>query len=132
MNEQALSWDVLNNKNVDGSQKIFIGNPRNISDVRAIKLLVGHKIAAVLPEIFVNESGLYDLEFEISEDIETGAKLIWLACPQNIEPSEDDDIVEFYNLDGEEITTVPEDHKISVSAWFNENIIYAPVIVVKN
>ena len=113
------------------AQKLFVGNPRKISDVKNLKLLDTYKIAAVLPEISVTESGFYDLEAEISEDIEIGEKLIYLALPQNSEPSEDDEIAEFYNLDGKEISTVPGNHKIIIGAWFNKNIIYAPVIAVK-
>ena len=118
-------------QDVKDVQRIFIGNPRKISDVKNLKILENYKIAAVLPEIFVTESGLYDFDTEISEDIETGAELIWLACPQNAESSDDDEIAEFYDSDGKEILTIPENHKITVGAWFNENVIYAPVIAVK-
>ena len=112
--------------------KIFFGQERKISSVTSIKILDGYKIAAALPEIFVTESGLYDLEVEIAHEIETGTELKWLACSQNAEPSEDDEIAEFYDVDGAEISVVPENHKITVSAWLNENIIYEPLIIVKN
>ena len=122
------------------AQKLFMGNPRknsDLKDLKIIKILDSYEIAAVLPEIYVTESGLYDLEVNLDEEIKTGAKLVWFACPKNGSSSEDDDIVEFYDADGsepdwqQEISTVPESHKIIVSAWFNENIIYEPVIAIK-
>ncbi len=129
------------------TEKIFFGLPQagGISAIKSIKISDDYQVAAVLPEIYVTESGLYDLEAEINPEIKIGAELKWLACPQNSEPSEDDEIAEFYEIEGlslpdgqtgaeqagAEISTVPENHKIIVSAWFNENIIYSPIIVVK-
>lgn len=129
------------------TEKIFFGLPQagRISAIKSIKISDDYQVAAVLPEIYVTESGLYDLEAEINPEIKIGAELKWLACPQNSEPSEDDEIAEFYEIEGlslpdgqtgaeqagAEISTVPENHKIIVSAWFNENIIYSPIIVVK-
>ena len=73
---------------------------------------------------------MYDLEVDINKNIETEKKLFYFAFPKNSAPSEDDEIIEFYNADGEEISTVPENHKIIISAWFNKKIIYEPVIAV--
>lgn len=83
-----------------------------------------------MPEIHVNKSGLSELEIELDENAEINAKLFWLACPQNHEPSEDDSIAEFYDESGQEIFAVPENKLITVSAWLNKDIIYAPVILV--
>ena len=105
-------------------------------DIKALKnfeinALKGYEIAAILPEISVTESDLYDLEVDISEDVETGKKLYWFAFPQNREKSADDEIIEFYDINGTEIQNVPEGHEILISAWFNSGDIYAPIIAVK-
>ena len=90
----------------------------------------GYIIAAVLPEITVNVSGMYDIEAELSENAPAGAKLYWLAYPDG-EGSEDDEIAEFYDEAGAEIETVPDSRKIVVSVWLNEGVKYSPVIAVK-
>lgn len=90
----------------------------------------GYIIAAILPEISVDVSGMYDLEAELCEDISAGAKLYWLAYPDG-EGSEDDTIAEFYDEAGAEVETVPESRKVVVSVWLNEGVKYAPVIAVK-
>ncbi|MBQ7561806.1 MAG: putative Ig domain-containing protein, partial [Synergistaceae bacterium] len=122
----------INSESINHEQKIFIGPER---DINSIKFDSQDKyiIAAVLPEIHVTESGLYDLDLdiELDEKINTGAKLIWLACPQNHEPSEDDLIAEFFDETGQEIITVPESHVIKISAWLTKEVIYCPVIVVE-
>ena len=86
-------------------------------------------IAAVLDEITVDESGLYEFTVDIDEDIEAGMKLIYFAGSEKY--SSDDEIAEFYDIDGEEIENVPENHKIILSMWLNEGIKYNPVIYVK-
>ena len=92
----------------------------------------GYDIVAVLPEIKASVSGMYDLDVELDEDAETGAELIWLAFPKDYETTSDDEISEFYDESGEEITSVPESRKITVSAWLTEGITYEPVIAVKS
>ena len=91
----------------------------------------GYIIAAVLPEVSVDASGMYDLYAELDEGAETGKVLVWLAFTRNAEGSEDDEIAEFFDEDGREITSVPESHAVNVSVWLNEGVIYAPVIAVK-
>lgn len=91
----------------------------------------GLVIAAVLPEISAPYNGMYDLDVVISDDIDEGAELIYLAFPQNSEPSDDDKIAEFYDDEGIEIQTVPKNHKIRVSIWLRKDISYAPVVAVK-
>ncbi len=91
----------------------------------------GYILAAVLPEMSADVSGMYDLQAEIFEDIPAGAVMKWLAFPVNAEDSEDDYIVEFSDEDGQEITGVPESHRVNISVWLNEGITYRPVIAVK-
>ena len=116
-------------KIISSNENLFIGPERDINSIN-INISDDYIIAAVLPEIHVNKSGLYELEIELDENAQTNAKLFWLACPQNNNPSEDDEIAEFYNESGQEIFTVPENKLIIVSAWLNKDIIYAPVILV--
>ena len=89
----------------------------------------GYVIAAVLPEISVDVSGMYDFSAEISPDIKEGAELVWLSGSS--EKSNDDDIAEFFDESGREITCVPESRKVGVSAWLNAGKVYRPVIAVK-
>ena len=89
----------------------------------------GYIIAAVLPEVSVDVSGMYDFSAELSPDIEEGKELVWLAGSS--EKSEDDAIAEFWDEEGQEISAVPPSRRVSVSAWLNEGVIYRPVIAVK-
>ena len=86
-------------------------------------------IVAELPVVSVDEEGLYDFYVTLSDDATEGAELIYIA--NSSEPSEDDEIVEFYDEAGEEISSVPESRKISISIWLNKNLIYSPVIAIK-
>ena len=91
----------------------------------------GYIIAAILPELSVNVSGMYDIGAVLSENAPEGAKLVWLAYPDEAGKSEDDEIAEFYDEAGAEILTVPSSRKITVSVWLNEGVKYHPVIAVK-
>ncbi len=91
----------------------------------------GYTLAAVMPEMRATRSGLYNLEAEIFEDIPEGAEMLWLACPVDSEGSDDDEIAEFYDEEGQEITGVPESHRVSISVWLTEGVTYRPVIAVK-
>lgn len=88
-------------------------------------------VAAVLPEITVEESGQYDLELELDENAPEGARLYWLALPKDAEPSEDDTIIDFYDDTGADTETVPANHKLIASPWLRADIVYSPVIMVK-
>lgn len=112
---------------------ITFGTSRTInslsrSDIEKLKE-EGYEIAAVLPEIKASVSGLYDLETEL--DAEAGKAMYWFAFPVNAKPSDDDEIAEFYDDTGAEISGVPENHKVVISVWLNEGVTYAPVIAVK-
>ncbi|MBQ7067934.1 MAG: hypothetical protein IJM82_02075, partial [Synergistaceae bacterium] len=118
--------------------EMTLGEERKIESLGADKLSrlenEGYRIAAILPEISVTKSDMYDLEIDLdqleSEDL-SEFELFWFAFPKDVEHSEDDEICEFYDVEGNEIKTVPENHEISISAWFEEGIIYEPVIAVK-
>ncbi|MBQ6737614.1 MAG: putative Ig domain-containing protein, partial [Synergistaceae bacterium] len=118
--------------------EMTLGEERKIESLGADKLSrlenEGYKIAAILPEISVTKSDMYDLEIDLdqleSEDL-SEFELFWFAFPKDVEHSEDDEICEFYDVEGNEIKTVPENHEILISAWFEEGIIYEPVIAVK-
>ena len=82
---------------------------------------------------------MFELETELSQlashdeviGKENEFELFWFAFPKGVEDSEDDKIIEFYDMEGNEIKTVPENHEIIFSAWFEEGVIYEPVIAVK-
>lgn len=86
-------------------------------------------IVAELSEISADVSGQYDFSVTLSDDVPNGAKLIYVANSET--PSDDDAIAEFYDSEGQEIDSVPENHEIILSVWLNEGIIYRPVIAVK-
>ena len=91
----------------------------------------GYLVAAVLPEISVNVSGMYDIDVELFDDVPDGAELVWLAFPEKGKESDDDEIAEFYDEDGKEITRVPKNLKITVAPWLNAGVKYLPVIAVQ-
>ena len=91
----------------------------------------GYVAAAVLPEVSVTKSGMYDLDAEIFEEIPAGAEMLWLAFPVDSAGSEDDEIAEFFDEEGQDITGVPESRRVSVSVWLTEGVTYRPVIAVK-
>ena len=63
--------------------------PEFSAETRAIDVDDGYIIAARLPEISVDVSGMYDFEVELSENAPVGARLYWLAYP-DCEGSDDD------------------------------------------
>lgn len=91
----------------------------------------GYKIIAVLPETTVDISGQYDLDTDLAEDAPEGAELAYFALPVEDETTEDDEIVDFYDEAGADISAVPENKKVIVSPWFTAEKTYAPVIAVK-
>lgn len=118
-------------------------------ELRQIEAILGegYEIAAILPEVTVTQDGQYDLIIDlndkasgdvVSEDeAETekklaGKELVWFAFPRDVEPSEDDEIVDFYDMEGHDTKVVPESNEFVVSPWFEKEIVYAPVIAVKS
>ena len=89
-------------------------------------------IAAILPDVKVDESGIYEFTISLDKSVPENAKLIWHSFPDGqISDSEDDNTAIFFNQDGQEIFNVPEDFCVIVSAWFEAGITYKPVIAVK-
>ncbi len=88
----------------------------------------GFIIAAELPEVSADVSGMRDFAVTLSDEAPIGAKLYWVANSET--PSEDDAAAEFSSEDGQEIDCVPESRAITVSAWLNAGVIYRPVIAV--
>ena len=127
--------DTQNQAQEQAEHVMTFGETRGISALtqseREQLELEGYEVVAVLPEVSVDVSGMYDLYAELDDAAETGRELVWLAFPRNAESSEDDEIAEFFDEDGQEITGVPESHVVNVSVWLNEGVIYAPVIAVK-
>ena len=87
---------------------------------------------ATLPAISVDVEGMYEFNVEIDEEFATGKKLYWFANPKEKDSTDDDEIAEFYDVDGQEIETIPEAHVIKVSAWLNPGGYYEPVIAISN
>ena len=99
----------------------------------------GSMIGAILPEVSVNVSGLYTFEsvdafanVKISPDVPQGYALVWNAFTRdsNVASVNDaaNDFAVFCDVNGSEITTVPANHTVNVSAWLDEGKTYAPVI----
>ncbi|MBQ6419348.1 MAG: hypothetical protein IJJ91_11830, partial [Synergistaceae bacterium] len=89
----------------------------------------GYVVVAVLPEISVDVPGMYEFDVALSDDVPEGAELVYLANSDS--PSDDDEIAEFFDAEGEPITSVPEDSRITLSVWLNSNTIYNPAIAIK-
>ena len=98
--------------------------------VSGLTLPDGYEIVYELGEVSVDVSGMYDIKLTLDE-ADAGAKLFWLARPQNAEPSDDDTIAEFYGEGGEEIDSLPENKRVTVSVWLNAEVKYSPAIAVK-
>ena len=105
-----------------------------ILDSAALSLVSNdsYMIAAILPDIKVDESGIYEFTVSLDKSVPENAKLIWHSFPYGqISDSEDDNTALFFDEDGQEIFTVPEDFSVTVSAWLESGITYKPVIAVK-
>ncbi|MBQ7544552.1 MAG: putative Ig domain-containing protein [Synergistaceae bacterium] len=87
----------------------------------------GYVVVAELGTVSVDVSGMYDFSAELSADVE--GELLWLA--RSSEPSEDDNIAEFFDEDGRDTDIVPESRKVNVSVWLRGGVTYKPAIAVK-
>ncbi|MBR0074551.1 MAG: hypothetical protein IJP96_02200, partial [Synergistaceae bacterium] len=137
-----------------GEGDVKLGNERTADtitdeELRQIEAILGegYEIAAILPEVTVTADGQYDLIIDLndkasgdvaSEDEAEAAKklagkeLVWFAFPRDVEPSEDDEIVDFYDMEGHDTKVIPESNVFVVSPWFDKEVVYAPVIAVKS
>ncbi|MBQ7168618.1 MAG: hypothetical protein IJR63_01785, partial [Synergistaceae bacterium] len=88
----------------------------------------GYVIVGELGAVSCDEAGLYEFGITLSDDAYEGSELIYIANSDS--PSEDDDIADFYDETGEEISAVPEDRRITISIWLNPETVYSPVIAV--
>lgn len=133
--EETPDEEAEETEEVEAEAGVKFGAARTAADLtagqRAVIEKEGYIIAAVLPEMSVTESKLYDIEAKLSENAPVGAKLVWFAFPKDVEPSDDDKIAEFFDEEGAEIYEVPASRKIVVSPWLEAEVTYAPVIVVK-
>ena len=89
----------------------------------------GYIIVAELGTISADKSGMYEFDVVLSDEAPEGAELLYLANSDS--PSEDDEIVEFFDDTGTETSVIPENRNITVSIWLNKGTIYSPVIAVK-
>ena len=90
-----------------------------------------YRVAGVLDVVIVDESGQHEFEVKLNQNIKAGTKLIWIANPINAEPSEDDEIADFYDETGQPIEGVPESYIVIVSPWLRAGVVYEPLIVVE-
>ena len=125
------------------------GSARNASSLTAGELSIlsqaNEIIGAVLPSFDITEAGLYRYESNdilagiiISSDVPAGYTLMWHPFANNTSGSLAEDDAEasesyatFYDSDGKEIETVPDNHIVNVSAYFDVGTYY-PVIAAKN
>ncbi|MBR2209457.1 MAG: putative Ig domain-containing protein [Synergistaceae bacterium] len=119
---------------VKDSGSVKFGTERSIKSLgsKELDVLEGYTVAAVLPELTVTESSMYDFEVDLEPEIEEGKELSWFAFAKNREKNSDDEIAEFYDTDGNEITKTTAEHKILISVWLNAGDVYEPVIAVKD
>ena len=127
--KSSLPEEITADVKPDLTEKITGRIYRAPSSNTAIHVHDGLMIAAELGEISCDVQGMYDVAAEISGDIPIGAELVYIA--NSDEPSSDDDIAEFFDDEGNEISIVPESRKIIVSIWLHPERTYNPVIAVK-
>ena len=143
--EKLEELEAVNNENTQTNQEavkylgknsgvVKLGGQRSIKSLGSneLNILKGYTAAAVMPELTVTESGMYDFEIELEPEIEAGKELAWFAFVKNREKNSDDEIVEFYDIEGSEITETTDEHKILISVWLNAGDTYAPIIAVKD
>ena len=88
-------------------------------------------IAAVLPAIEVEESGMYEFTVSLDESVPEGRRLVWHSFPEGEDDENDADNAIFLDEEGNTVEVVPESYSVTVGAWLEPGIIYEPVIAVK-
>ena len=128
--------EILKAENDTGIMKNNTGiNPEVIADMQInsesdADYSSEYVVAAELGEVSCDLPGMYDFNVELPDYIAEGSELVYVANSDR--PSEDDDIAEFYDDAGNEISAVPENRRITISIWLNPETIYNPVISVKH
>ena len=112
----------------DHEEYEYISEPAHTDKVSA-KYDEEYIVVATLPEIEPETSGMHDFEIILSDDVDIGLELKWVANSSS--PSDDDTIAEFFDSDGMETLTVPDNHRVTLSAWLNEGITYRPEVWVR-
>ena len=87
----------------------------------------GYVIAADMGTVSADEAGMHEFGVVLNDDAPVGWKLVYMAGSDD--PSDDDEIAEFYDETGEEITAVPENRLITISIWLNPGTVYKPQIL---
>lgn len=96
--------------------------PENYADNSAS----GYILVAELGTVSSDTAGMHEFVVALADDAPEGWKLLYMAGSDD--PSDDDEIAEFYDESGEEIFTVPEGREITVSVWLNPGTVYKPRI----
>ena len=86
-------------------------------------------IVAELGVISSDVEGLHEFGIALPDYVPEGSELVYIANSDS--PSDDDEIAEFYDDEGNEISGVPESRKITISIWLNPERIYNPAIGIK-
>lgn len=113
-----------------GLKSEVVANVPVVSERDVYSHSVGVMIVAELGKISADKEGMYDFEIKLPDYVRKGSELVYIANSDN--PSDDDDIAEFYDETGSEIATVPENRRIIISVWLNPETVYNPVIAVKD
>ena len=129
--KQSLSEESYSNENVmDTQPSSSLEYFSTQSKLPSGQFSGGYIVVAELGTISADESGMYEFGIALSDDVPEGAELMYFA--NSDEPSDDDEIVEFYDDEGNEISVVPESRRITISIWLNKEVIYSPKVVIKS
>lgn len=117
---------------------VNFGSSRTVSSLTETQLAAvsndTQMVAAVLPEITVNVTGTYSIDVEIPADVPAGLVMTWHSFSGetggSFFMSEGDSSAVFYDSDGNVITTVPENHRVTVVVQLESGKTYSPVISV--
>ena len=118
----------------ESPEVFFTGNPSSETVGNIISVNGNdYMIIATLPELEVSQSAQYDFRITLDENAPIGAKLFYFANASSSEenPNDDDEIIDFADESGQEISEVPDNRSIIASPWLNPNTSYKPVIAVK-
>ena len=136
--KKAMERRGLGTPNTLQKSNSNVGAERNVSSLQdEEKKTVSDNnatVAAVLPEISVNVSGTYLLGVGIDANVPTGAALGLHLFPRTtsgkvaVSLGAEKDKATFFNDEGTEITTVPENHHVNVAVDLTAGVTYAPVI----